>query len=371
MIKPIKVLSIMMGAERVPGACEIYRITLPFHYMGQQSGWDTEWVYFQTIWQEFQAYGDEVFAHLYDYDIIVLPRALAPDEPSRMAMGILITSLRSHGVKVVYEVDDDYSNEFREVTEGGDAMSLMAMADAVTVTTPFLRDRMRKFTSQPIHILPNCVDPVLWRDAPVTIEKKDPNQVVIGLTGSATHKEDWKVLETVLPEIMATHDNAHLIIMGYHPEYLSDLPNTSYLPGHAYNLYCQIIRGCDIIIAPVVPDDGFNLAKSPIKVVEGQSARRTLSGGRNGGAAVIATDNPVYRLAVQNNVTGLLVEHTPQAWATALHSLVTDTDLRERLQVQGHKAVYKRFDISREHTQWARAYRKILSSPPNPASIPL
>jgi len=322
------------------------------------------------ILADWQVFGDVVLNELFDADIIVFPRAAIAVDQSYEATAVLFTALRERGVKIIYEVDDDYTNEFRHVVDG-DSLTPMKWADAVTVTTPYLASRLRQYTRQTVYVLPNCIDPAIWRDMPMQTERTDQDAVVIGLTGSPTHEGDWCVLETVMPQIMADHPNVYLVVMGYHPPYLAGLPRTKYLSAAGYVDYSQVIRACDIILAPVDPKDRFNEGKSPIKALEGQSAQRHLPGGQSAGAAVIATNNPIYSLVVKHEHTGLLTEQTPNAWGEALHRLIVDKELRERLQIQGFKAAYKNYDITRQYTLWSRAYHKVILSPHNPVSPPL
>jgi glycosyltransferase involved in cell wall biosynthesis len=148
--------------------------------------------------------------------------------------------------------------------------------------------------------------------------------------------------------------------MGLHLDALGDHPQITRLGWSEYTVYSQVIRGCDIILAPVLPDDGFNISKSPIKAVEGQAAERKVNG-TSTGAAVIATNNPVYRLAIQDQDNGLLVSHTERAWYGAIKTLVEQDHTRVRLQDRGYKSAWKRFDITKEWKQWSVAYNTALS----------
>jgi glycosyltransferase involved in cell wall biosynthesis len=195
-------------------------------------------------------------------------------------------------------------------------------------------------------------------------------KIIIGLTGSPTHSADWEVLRNVMPQLLEKNPDVRLLLMGYIPEYFTELDNVIRLPFQSYDQYAQKIRNCDIILAPVDPNDGFNLGKSPIKAIEGQAARRKLSNGKFAGAAVIATDNPIYRLAIKNGETGLLVEQTSDAWNNAIQSLIDSAERRERIQVQGHKWVYKHHDMSKNWKLWDQAYRKILAAPQNNIAFP-
>lgn len=347
------VTAIIPGDERIPGACEIYRITMPLHYLARK-GWNTRWLHASTIRQ----YGPLFLNRLVtETDIFVIPRGIATSETELAALQEFIDALRDRGAKVVYEVDDDYTNEHREVHDG-DAIGVASLCDAITVTTPYLGEMMTEKTVRPHYVLPNMLDPDLWKNyqEPKRLDRK---QILIGLTGSPTHEHDWRVLEMVLPEILERFQNVSLLVGGYHPDYLQELPRTQFIPPVNYDAYSQIIRSCDIILAPIDPEDKFNWGKSPIKAIEGMGATRTLKGSP-AGAAIIATDAYIYRLAVQDGITGLLVEQKPEAWLEALYDLISNTELRHRLQRAGWKKTWKHYNIADGASEWSKAYHSIL-----------
>jgi len=359
MNQPKKVSCVFMGVNHTPGACEIYRGNMPLYYLGQRPGWETQWGFFSEI----------VPMTLETADIVVFPRLFIPKGLPVVEVKKSFTKIKNLGIKIVYEVDDDYSNIHRVVVSG-DAISPAKWADAITVTTPQLGEMMKKLTGRPYHVLPNCISPMDFKEGePPDIGEKLKNKLVIALTGSPTHINDWRVMETVMPKILNKHKNVHFILMGYHPDYLEGLPQTSLVPPVTYSKYVQILRTCDIILAPVDPEDGFNNGKSPIKAIEGMAARRKLPNGKNAGAAVIATKNDIYSLAIMNGKNGILAEHNPESWYNALDDMISDKQTRQRIQLSGYKWVYKHHDISKQWKLWAGAYKKILGSPSHEINV--
>lgn len=350
-----KVLAIFAGAKRPLGGCEIYRVTMPFHYLEQRGHWKADWAFFDDLFAQAQRYGSTYWYHLLTtYDLFVFPRFYTRPEHEG-SLKELMSVFRDLGKPVIYEVDDDYTNRYRVVVDGN-AMDVARECNAITVTTPYLAQLMKLEAGIEPYVLPNCFAPDAWYPLPRGTFR-DESKVTIGLTGSATHAEDWRVLETVLPKVLE-NDKAHLILMGYHPDYLKDLPNTTYLPGLPYDKYAQIIQRCDIILTPL-NEDGFNLGKSPLKAIEGMAARRMVNG-HIAGAAVISSDHPVYRLAVQHNKTGIVTPHAADAWLDYIQTLVHDDKFRQQLQIQGHEWVGKHHDISKKWSLWQNAYDAIL-----------
>lgn len=357
----MKVLALHFAADKTPSSPQIYRANMPLYVLGQHSGWQCEVEQWGNILAERAQYGIQAFVALAQaYDLFIFPRMTVPKGATLDALKPLFTLIRMAGKHIVYEVDDDFSNLYRDIGADG-AMALAAWCDAITVTTPYLSQWMERWTHRPTFVLPNMLHPDIWRKPENRLFHEG---LVIGLSGSPTHSGDWQVLETVLPRILEENPTVRLRMTGFHPPYLQELPRTDYLPPNDYSGYAEIVRSCDVILAPVDPHDEFNRSKSPIKVIEGMGATRPL-GNSHAGAACIATDNQVYRLAIEQEQNGLLVEHTSEGWYQGLTRIIRDEALRTKLQLQAHRSVWKRFDVTIHWTLWARAYQKIVSRPIN------
>lgn len=358
----MRIVALIMGFRKVEmGGCEIYRITMPYSEIAKH-GHVTGWAFLGDLVAESDRRGRWIWNKLIDsYDVFIFPRVFLTGEQGREGFEFLFNGIRSAGKKIVYEVDDDYSNEYRKVLDG-DAIGLAAMCDAVTVSTPALAERMTKLTGLPSYVLPNCLHADVW-DTPYH-RTVLTDKITIGLSGSPTHYRDWEVLKDVLPRILSENPNVQLVLTGFVPDYLDNLPQTEYVPHLPYDQYAQIIKNCDMILAPL-NDDKFNLCKSPIKVLEGMAARRESPTGGKIGAACIASQHPVYQLAIQDGYNGLLVEHTPDAWYNALTKLIHDEPLRRKLQRSAYKWVWKNHDIASRWQDWAQAYRQILDLQPS------
>lgn len=343
--------------KKEAGACEIYRLNMPLVHMGKTKTWITAWSYLDDLLMN----GENAFVqYLHQFDVIVLARRfILPG--NEVWEDRFFTLLRSNGAKIIYETDDDITNIYRNVI-AGDALYTARKCDALTVTTPYLGEWMQQHTGRPYYVLPNMLEPTVWRKG--NFERTGwKDGLTIWLSGSETHYNDWKVLEGVIPEIMAKHPKAHFLIAGFLPDYLKKIENVHLIKGMPYVQYAQCVRQSDIILAPVDPDDKFNDGKSPIKATEGQGAVRKMGQNRFSGAAVIATDNKVYRLAVKDGYNGLLAKHTPEGWFEAIDKVLSDEPLRLSLQANAYKEVWSRggkWDISKQWTQWAKAYREII-----------
>jgi len=350
-------MTLYMGAPSArPGGCEIYRGNLPMHFLKEEGHWDTAWEYFANVYGSFMKHGLGFLAELFKrYQIFIFPRMFIPAHQHDEVLAAILQyfdMIHSFGGLVVWETDDDYTNTHRQVIDG-DIDSLLPFVDAVTVTTPQLRDLIGSLTDAPTYVLPNMLPPT-WRQ--INNHERLSDKLVIGLSGSTTHYNDWLVLEPVVEHLLKDFgDQILFVCAGFLPDYLKDY-DVTFIPGLPYDQYTELIKCFDIVLAPVDPQDQFNNYKSPIKALEGMGALRMVDGQRMG-AAVIASDNSVYRLAIEQERNGLLVEHTSAAWYDAIAYLVTHR--RERLQYQrnGYRWVWKNHDISKTWRLWQTAYR--------------
>jgi glycosyltransferase involved in cell wall biosynthesis len=339
------------SAEKV-GACEIYRVTMPLTHLSEfDKDWETGWVFIDQIEKK------ELIQQLILADIVVLPRWWTSQENLEGAKSFFET-LRLMNKRIVYECDDDYSNIHREVHTGGDSSIVIAsVCDAITVSTPYLKQWMEKLTGKKVYVAPNFIDRSLW-DAYANMSR--PENLTIGLAGTKTHYNDWIVLKDILPGILRDFPDVRLQVVHFHPDYIQYMDNPHILihPGARYLEYPAVINQIDVLLCPVDPDDPFNWSKSGIKAIEGMASKRLVRG-KWAGACVLATDMPIYRREINNRHNGLLVKHTPEAWDKAIREVIQDGRFRERLQITGYKSVSRRY-ITNNWQVWRTIYKKIL-----------
>lgn len=338
----------LFGGEQ-PNAPEKVRITVPY-IRCREIGYMFDWARHQDM-KELAQTGYPLAI----YQAFVFPRTVDVDGQ----VVKLVRNLQRAGRKIIYEVDDDYTNQHRQVMiEGGDAMAVMTVCDAVTTSTPYLAEKMRRYNPR-IYVVPNCIGVDAWR------KFKDARRVrglAIGITGTASHYDDWGVVLNPLTEILAEFNHVRIVFIGYKPDYFKDLMDrVEHIPFLAFEEYPGGVRQIDIGLAPLNENDEFNLSKSAIKVLEYWASYRKYPEGGSGGVAAIASDMLVYQSVVEHGKTGLLVENTEDAWYKAIRSLVLDGDLRRRLGINGHRWVKRHRNIKTKYVAWVEAYRSIIS----------
>jgi glycosyltransferase involved in cell wall biosynthesis len=319
------------------GGCEGYRMLLPADTLRERNK-VVDYVHWRTL-ANTTPHSAEA------YDIYVLAR-------SGFNQDKLVSTLKHKRKKFVLEVDDDFTNRYREVVLPHVYKAIWnyarETADAIICSTTYLADLMRTESGgKPTWVLPNSVRPGDWR-----VKKRQ--RLTISLTGSNTHGADWAVLAEVLPQIMASYPQVDFMVGGYLPDYLACLrmlyPTRfiwqEWVP---FKKYPAVAGQAHIVLCPVDPEDRFNWSKSGLKAIEGMAAK----------SAVIATDLHIYRDVITHGRTGLLVAHTPNSWLTAIRSLIEDGELRNGLAARGQVYVNRHHNIFTNANLWWNAFREI------------
>lgn len=239
----------------------------------------------------------------------------------------LIDLLQSTGCTVVCDWDDNPHMHF-QANRGMNPDAWANKVDVNTVATPTLKLWERS------EVLPNCLDLDLWKRRP----KEKP--LTVGLTGGASHYEDWRQVVEPLKKLQEEF-GIRIVVGGYYPGYLSEL-DPEWIPWKKYSEYPDTIREMDILLCPV-NDDDFNLYKSGIKAVEGMAV----------GAVPVCSDHLIYRRVINHKNTGLLVK---DGWYEPIKMLLEDHTLRERLSDRGRKWVKKNRDINSRIGEWVSVY---------------
>lgn len=331
-------------------AINYYRAIAPLTRLGADPGFSVTILGQTEIRQIMEAGRD---SDLLGRDLYLTSRLFAGSEGRTE----FIEAIHKHGGKVIFDTDDDLTDEYRELGRGEDFKGILGDTDYVTVSTPYLAKRMAPYTKMPPMTLCNHVDAEWFGEASMNAPRLTKG-LAIGLIGTASHYDDWHFPLRALHRVADEHpEDVIIVAAGYVPDYLKGLDNLIELSPVPYIHYPRLMRQLDIVCCSLDAEDGFNQSKSSIKALEAMAAARVLSNGKTGGAVPVCTNMPVYRRTVNNRHNGLLVNN--DQWYEALSLLVGDKKLREKLAVQGHQWVGKHRDIATGYTDWARAYRQM------------
>jgi glycosyltransferase involved in cell wall biosynthesis len=264
---------------------------------------------------------DPMEALRYRADVIATQRYALPDAASADA---LARHCRAHGIKLLYDLDDDLLNVPRDHPEAAIlrprarlVARMLGHADAVWVSTEMLRQNLGA-AGYPAQVVANGLDQRLWADPPVPVRSSRETTRILYM-GTATHDADFAVVAPALARLHAIFANrVRIDLIGVTAR--GDLPdwiNRVALPLQARASYpgfvdWMIRQSWDIGIAPLA-DTRFNRCKSAIKTLDYAAL----------GLAVLASDVPAY-----SGSPAELVSNTEAAWFSALARLVRDPRLR-------------------------------------------
>ncbi len=267
---------------------------------------------------------DPTEALRYRADIIATQRYALPDAATADA---LAAHCRAHGIRLLYDLDDDLLNIPRDHPEAAIlrprarlVARMLGHADAVWASTPALRQSLHA-AGHAARVVANGLDERLWAAPPSPI-RPARGPVRILYMGTATHDADFAIVEPALARLHAEFaGRVRIDMIGVTARGVPDFIRRLAPPAHAIASYPGFVdwitgqpitgQNWDIGIAPLA-DTGFNRCKSAIKVLDYAAL----------GLAVLASDVPAYRGSAAE-----LVGNTAPAWFAALARLVRDPRL--------------------------------------------
>ncbi len=251
------------------------------------------------------------------YDMVITSRTGNGDpEAIRQGFGSIQQTKNDKGrnVKLIFDYDDDVlhvpdHNPGKPINTDG-ILVAMELADALTCTNETLAAVLRQHNKH-VHVIPNMVLPDHW---PARDHADDGEALVIGLVGSETHIEDWRIVAEPLHRIKEEYGSTiDIMTGGFLPPYLEDIC-TIHVPWGPIDAYPHMVNCIDIGLCPLVDDD-FNRSKSPIKAYEYAQAD----------AAVIGSPTQ-YRTTLQGR--GMIAK-TADDWYFALKRYIDDPSARQ------------------------------------------
>ena len=244
-----------------------------------------------------------------------------------------IRELQSHGVKVLFEVDDymhsvrrkkdhplakQFGREFLESLE-----LCMRVCDGIICSQEWLARRYRSFNPN-VWVCRNGVDLKRYDLTPVPSD-----QVTIGWAGAIGHDLAAEPWLAAVAEVLETHPDTRFVSVGQSfaarlaPRF--GVERCLSIPWSAFETYPAAMRAFDIAIAPAA-DTSFYRGKSDLRWLEASAL----------GIPLVA-DPKVYP-EMEHGVTGFHAA-TPAEAREALDVLVADAALRERIGTTAHAYV--------------------------------
>ncbi|MEK5257113.1 hypothetical protein NST74_27115 [Paenibacillus sp. FSL F4-0125] len=257
----------------------------------------------------------------------------------------IVRECKKAGKLIIYYLDDDLLNipqnaasteYFNSELVKNNIISIMGNCDYLLTNTINIKEKYESFVQRGALIV-KAPALLLKEIALKKNEESASGKIIIGFSGGTDHKAN---LETFLKKPLYQlkekyRDKIEFEFMGAKPDFGDQIPYRHISYQSDYNSYIRQMSEVqwDIGVAPL-PESDFHSCKYYNKFLEYGSI----------GAAGIYSNVQPYKQIIQNQVNGLLVENTDEAWIEGLSTLIDNQMLRTN--------IYKsaRFQLEAEFT---------------------
>ncbi|MBX3470662.1 MAG: GNAT family N-acetyltransferase [Planctomycetes bacterium] len=291
---------------------------------------------------------------LRDADLLVLCRNA---EPSGLW---LLREARRRGVRVIYDVDDNFfdiaptsavGRYYRAPARQAAHASFLRAADLVRTYSRPVEAHARDCNPRVRRVLAPAYLP---RRAAAARGGGRPR--IVYATSRTAEDPLAAVFAPALRRVLdEVGEGVEVTFWGNRPAGLRDRPNVrvrAFEPDYDAFLEAFGGAGFDIGLAPL-HDDVFHRSKTNNKYREYGACR----------VAGIYSAVDVYTDCVEHERTGLLVPNTTEAWAAAILRLVRDPGLRGRIQDEAERHVRAEYAPERYAAGWLEDIREVLDRP--------
>ena len=171
------------------------------------------------------------------------------------------TEINVYGVNYLFDID-------RNIKTRASIHEIRGLADAVSVTTDFLRDKYREYNKN-VSVLPNMIDLSLYKP------QFNPDDTFrLGWVIGGSHYDDYAICKSELISFLKGNDKARLVIMtqmditadefGEVSGQVEIVPGVKISQGY-HNMFSALNLDCGLAF---VDDTEFNKCKSPLKMLE-------------------------------------------------------------------------------------------------------
>lgn len=210
------------------------------------------------------------------------------------------------------------------------ALAQFKESDGIITSTPHLADVYSEFN--PVtHVVPNAIDFKLWDKA----ERGRKPGIRIGWAGGANHDQDLKIIERVIPRMIAKHKDLKFVFIHGCPSSIRRLPGVEYYKAWTeIDDYPKMLarQDFDIGIAPL-EDNSFNRGKSNLRWLEYSAL----------GIPTVASNVGNFKETIRHMEDGFLAEENEFEYY--LDALIKDKTLRRRVGNSARLRVWRDFNI--------------------------
>jgi glycosyltransferase involved in cell wall biosynthesis len=206
-MKKVRILAVAPDSHGVGK----YRILDPFKFIGDNY---SDEFHIDITFNVTE--GDDFFKN---YDIVVFHSFIHQNTHEQNIERIQF--LKSQGIKVVMDIDDYWSPDFRhpmylaikESQLPKKKLELMKISDYVTCTTDFFANSIKTKTgNKNVFVFPNAIDSNETQFQPKPTES---NRVRFGWLGGSSHLHDIELLNDGISIISTNYDNVQFVLCGF------------------------------------------------------------------------------------------------------------------------------------------------------------
>jgi|GEM_PF-1472188 glycosyltransferase involved in cell wall biosynthesis len=287
-------------------------------------------------------------------DIVVIQR------DANLFTSAILAEARRLGKVVVYEVDDlliKLPNSHPQKTGYDESaqhiINLMRRVDAITVTTPKLKEQLLKYNKN-IYVLPNYIDVNIWSGSKVGTTQGRDGKIVMGYMGTPTHGEDLQMISPAIKRILQKYKGRVIFrAVGCITEELRDMEEVELVQSLVkdYREFASMFQSnhIDIALAPLVSSP-FNECKSSIKFLEYSICK--IPG--------IYSKIAPYAESVTDGVTGILANDDEESWYKAMEMLIENKDLRLKIGQSAYSEVKEKYTVQKNAHKWLNLYTDLV-----------
>ncbi|RPH95742.1 glycosyltransferase [candidate division KSB1 bacterium] len=265
-------------------------------------------------------------------------RSIVVFRPLRSASNVRIIeeTVARTGAKLVVDADDLFLGRFRSQSMRGMQRTdfeegyqrLLHIADAITIATPYLRERLREFNFEAA-VLKTMPCRQMMQPSP---GRQTHAERRIGFFGTPAHHVDLGGIVPAIGQILDQYDDVYFYWWGCRPGQLVHHPRVRQ-GGPLIEDYLSHLRrltrfGLDVALTPLL-ESPASQARSPIKYYEYALA----------GIPSIYSRVTPYSDIVVHGQTGMLAGESTPEWIAMMDALLSDAALRIRIRHQAQADV--------------------------------
>ena len=284
-----------------------------------------------------------------NYDVVVMQ---IDNSPSALEFAI---ALQKQGKKVVYEIDDAFDclepwhpqyTSYGQPERQEAIRAMMAQADAVQVSTPWLAARYSDVAKR-IEVIPNIIELAAW--PPADRLRRDGRWKVLW-AGSPSHAGDLEVVIPALGTFAKAHPDVTIVFFGQTVKDdripADQVETVDFCEFEDYPNRLAAIDA-DVAIAPLT-DVAFNRGKSNLRILQYWAT----------GYPVIASDVGPYKASILQGVNGNLCT-TTEEWLATLEVTYRNDAVCKRMTANGFESV-KVYDVLRNSKKIEEFYSSLV-----------